>query len=135
MESVINLAIAQKLEALAGLFGIETLMTRTSEDIDYPDSADTVGKMKRADQNARVQAYKLCARRRIDKHTPEFLSRPAAQWSPGAVCSYGRQQRAGGKITHEAIVSALCPDNRRVASPVDEDIFLMRSAKCPAILV
>lgn len=35
-ESGINLAIAQKLEALAGLCGVESVMTRESQDINYP---------------------------------------------------------------------------------------------------
>ena len=51
VESSINLAIAQKLELLSGLFGVESVMTRESEDIAYPDEADTIAKMKRADQN------------------------------------------------------------------------------------
>ena len=134
VESVINLAIAQKLEALAGLFGIETLMTRTSEDIDYPDSADTVGKMKRADQNARVQLINSVPDGVLISIHQNFYPDPRPS---GAQVLYAATDGSKelGEITHEAIVSALCPDNRRVASPVDEDIFLMRSAKCPAILV
>ena len=29
----------------------------------------------------------------------------------------------------------LCPDNRRVAEPIDEGIYLMRKAQCPSVLV
>ena len=33
------------------------------------------------------------------------------------------------------LTEALCPTSRRVAAPISEDIYLMRSAKCTSILV
>ena len=48
LESEINLAVAQKLDALARLFGVDTVMTRTSEAIDYPPEAETTAARKRA---------------------------------------------------------------------------------------
>ena len=54
-ESGINLAIACKLEALAGLFGVETVMTRESQDISYPESAATTAQRKQSDQKARIE--------------------------------------------------------------------------------
>lgn len=33
------------------------------------------------------------------------------------------------------LTEALCPTSRRVAAPISEDIYLMRAAKCTAILV
>ena len=55
LESGINLAVALRLRALAGLYGVETLMTRESGEIDYPEGADTLAEMKRADQRARLE--------------------------------------------------------------------------------
>ena len=40
-----------------------------------------------------------------------------------------------GKLMHEGLCAALCPGNRRVASPVSDSIYLMRGAKCTAVLV
>ena len=54
-ESGINLAIAQKLEALAGLCGVESVMTRENQDINYPESASTTAQRKQADQKARIE--------------------------------------------------------------------------------
>ena len=36
---------------------------------------------------------------------------------------------------HTKILEALDPDNRRVAAPISEDIYLMRNAECPAVLI
>ena len=54
-ESEINLAIAQKMDALARLVGVETIMTRNSEELDYPDEADTIRKKKVYDQKQQVE--------------------------------------------------------------------------------
>lgn len=134
VESGINLAIARRLESMAGLFGVETLMTRTSEDIDYPESADTVGKMKSADQAARVKLINSVPDGVLISIHQNYYPDPRPS---GAQVLYAATDgsRELGELTHEAIVSNLCPDNRRVASPVDKDIYIMRSAKCPAILV
>lgn len=134
VESTINLAIARRLEALAGLFGVETVMTRESEDIDYPEDADTVSKMKQADQNARVKLINSVPDGVLISIHQNYYpdSRPS-----GAQVLYaatdGSQEL--GELAHGAITSALCPDSRRVAAPISRDIFLMRSVKCPAILV
>ena len=32
-------------------------------------------------------------------------------------------------------MQTLCPQNRRVAAPAEERVYLMREASCPAILV
>ena len=53
-ESGVNLDIALRLEALARFWGVETVMTRESEDIAYPDSAASIAAKKVADQHARV---------------------------------------------------------------------------------
>ena len=126
--------MARWLEALAGLFGVETVMTRESEDIDYPEEADTVSKMKQADQNARVKLINSVPDGVLISIHQNYYpdSRPS-----GAQVLYaatdGSQEL--GELAHGAITSALCPDSRRVAAPISRDIFLMRSVKCPAILV
>ena len=134
VESSINLAIAQKLELLSGLFGVETVMTRESEDIAYPDEADTIAKMKRADQNARVNLINSIPDGVLISIHQNYYpdSRPS-----GAQVLYaatdGSQEL--GEIAHTAITASLCPDSRRVAAPVSSEIYLMRSVHCPAILV
>lgn len=133
-ESGINLAIAQKLEALAGLCGVESVMTRESQDINYPESAATTAQRKQSDQKARIELINSQSDAvLISIHQNYF---PTAQPS-GCQVLYGKPEgsRELGELTHKNLTEALCPTSRRVAAPISEDIYLMRSAKCTSILV
>ena len=133
-ESDINLAIAQKLESLAGLFGVQTVMTRTAADIDYPADADTISEMKKADQHARLELINsVPGGVMVSIHQNYYPdSRPSGAQVLYAPSS-GSQEL--GELMHSMLLGTLCPDDRRVASPADKDIYLMKYAKCPAVLV
>ncbi len=134
VESEINLAVAVRLKQLAGLFGAETLMTRESEGIAYPEDAGSTAEMKRADQHARLELINSCPEGVLISIHQNFYpdSRPS-----GAQVFYAAYAGSEefGKTAHELLTAALCPESRRVAAPASEDVYLMRSAKCPAILV
>ena len=53
-ESEINLKISIKLNTLGHLYGITTVMTRTTENIEYPSDATTISACKKADQQMRL---------------------------------------------------------------------------------
>lgn len=133
-ESGINLAIAQKLEALAGLCGVESVMTRESQDINYPESAATTAQRKQSDQKARIELINSQSDAVLISIHQNFF--PTAQPS-GCQVLYGKPEgsRELGELTHKNLTEALCPTSRRVAAPISEDIYLMRSAKCTSILV
>ena len=133
-ESGINLAIAQKLEALAGLCGVESVMTRESQDINYPESASTTAQRKQSDQKARIELINSQSDAVLISIHQNFF--PTAQPS-GCQVLYGKPEgsRELGELTHRNLTEALCPTSRRVAAPISEDIYLMRSAKCTSILV
>lgn len=133
-ESGINLAIAQKLEALAGLCGIESVMTRESQEIDYPDSAATTAQRKQSDQKARIELINSQEDAVLISIHQNFF--PTAQPS-GCQVLYGKPEgsRELGELTHKNLTEALCPQSRRVAAPISDDIYLMRAAKCTSILV
>jgi N-acetylmuramoyl-L-alanine amidase len=40
-----------------------------------------------------------------------------------------------GKLTHDLLCKSLRPDNRRVAAPISDSIYLLRKVNCTAILV
>ena len=130
----INLAIAQKLEALAGLCGVESVMTRESQEIDYPDSASTTAQRKQSDQKARIELINSQSDAVLISIHQNFF--PNAKPS-GCQVLYGKPDgsRELGELTHRNLTEALCPTSRRVAAPISEDIYLMRSAKCTSILV
>lgn len=133
-ESGINLAIAQKLEALASLCGVESVMTRESQDINYPESAATTAQRKQSDQKARIELINSQSDAVLISIHQNFF--PTAQPS-GCQVLYGKPEgsRELGELTHRNLTEALCPTSRRVAAPISEDIYLMRSAKCTSILV
>ena len=133
-ESGINLAIACKLEALAGLFGVETVMTRESQDISYPESAATTAQRKQSDQKARIELINAQENAVLISIHQNYYpdERPS-----GCQVLYGKPEgsRELGELTHKNMTEALCPSSRRVAAPISEDIYLMRAAKCTSILV
>lgn len=134
LESGINLDIALRLEALAGFWGVDTVMTRRSEEIDYPSDALSLSAMKRADQYARVA---------LINSTPGAVLLSIHQNKYPASSPYGPQVFYGtidggedfASIVQQNLTGYLCPTNRRLATTIDEKIFLMKKVACPAILV
>lgn len=133
-ESAVNLDIALRARALADFLGLENAMTRESEDIDYPDSADTVAARKVWDQHSRAELINsFPSAVMLSIHQNKYPdSRPC-----GAQVFYASTAGSEdlGRLTHSNLVSCLAPENRRVAAPASKDIYLMRSVSCPAILV
>ncbi|MDD6189012.1 MAG: N-acetylmuramoyl-L-alanine amidase [Clostridiales bacterium] len=133
-ESEINLAVAQKLEALSGLFGIPSIMTRTSEELDYPQGADSIRAKKVADQKARVELINSTPNAILISIHQNLYPSPSPS---GAQALYAKTQ--GSKELAEMIQSSLIfcldADNKRVASQISNDIYLMKSVDCPAVLI
>lgn len=134
LESQINLAVALRLEALARFWGVDSIMTRTSEDIDYPSDAASIAAKKKADQYARLG---------IANNTPGAVFLSIHQNKYPAASPFGIQVffagTAGSDVLagqlQDNLTAQLCPNNRRVASPANKDIFLMQNATCTAVLV
>lgn len=134
VESGLNLEIALRLDALAGLYGLRTVMTRTSEGIAYPEDANTTAKRKVADQHARAELVNALPDAVLISIHQNCFPDPRPY---GCQVLYAETEgsEAFGKLTHELLCAAICPDNRRVAAPAPDSIYLMRSVKCTAILV
>lgn len=133
-ERAINLEIAEKLVFLARFFGVETIMTHTQEELDYPDEDMTVRQKKAWDQKQRIELINGTENAvLISIHQNKFPDpRPR-----GSQALYAKTEgsRELGEITHAMLIETLNPENRRVAAPISETIYLMRSVNCPAVLV
>lgn len=133
-ESLINLKIAEKLHAISAFLGINSLMTREGEELPYPDDRDTIAKMKRWDQQRRLELINTTP-------NPVFISIHQNKYPDprpfGPQVLYGRHEKSRilGEGCHELMNQMLCPENRRVATPASDDIYLMKNADCPAILI
>lgn len=134
LESDLNLDIALRLEALAAFWGVDTVMTRNGEEIDYPAQATTLAAMKRADQYARVALVNSTAGAvLISIHQNNY---PAAA-AGGIQVFYGSVtgSDALAAALQENLTGQLCSNTRRLAEPIDSSIYLMKKANCTAVLV
>ena len=134
-EQQINLYIAQRVQALAGFFGVQTVMTRADElALDY-DPSRTIRENKIADIRAREQiANELAAPVFVSIHLNKFSD---AQYH-GAQVFYS-VNHAGSKALAEQLQACLIagcdPENTRQAKPADTSIYLMKQLTCPAVIV
>jgi N-acetylmuramoyl-L-alanine amidase len=134
IESGINLDITLKLEAILGLCGEISVLTRETDDIDYPGDADTLRKKKRYDSNSRV---KLIAGVEngvlVSIHQNKFSQASAS----GAQVFYSKTEGSLelAEKVQAALRTALDPDNKKQPAKIPDTVYIMRTAKCPAILI
>lgn len=129
-ESEINLAIAKRLNSLAELYGVRTLMTRTDDSSksaagDYSEHEDLVLRVEQinsAPNGILISIHQNCY--------------PTSQPSGAQVLysAYPGGERFG-KLCHSNLITYLDPSNRRVAEPASGGLYITAHAKCPAILV
>ncbi len=133
-ESIININVALRLKDMASFCGVHAIMTRNDEELPYPESADTIAKKKRWDQQRRLELIN-------SKENAVFLSIHQNKYPDsrpfGPQVLYGKAAGSQqlGELCHKLLNEKLCPENRRVASPAPKEIYLMKNAGCPAILV
>ncbi len=133
-EAEINLAISQRLCMLAELCGVQTVMTRETDEIDYPASAETTAQRKKADQMQRVEQINAVPNGvLISVHQNCYPT--ASPRGSQVLYAATADSEAFGTLLHEQLVQTLDPENRRVAAPISRDIYLMRNVQCPAVLV
>lgn len=131
-ESEMNLAVSLRLDQLLALCGIPSKLTRDSDEIAYPDSAVTIRQRKRADQEYRAALIQGTEKAvLLSVHQNNYMT----SGPRGAQVFYG--SFSGSREfaeTMQGVLSELCGGTRK-AVPISEDIFLLRQAACPAILV
>ena len=133
-ESILNLELAQRTRALASLFGLRTVMTRESEDLNYPAEADTIRAKKVWDQKSRVELINSTEGAiLLSIHQNKYPDpRPS-----GIQVLYADTEGSDvfAELTHSNLSACFCPESRRVAMPASKSIFLMKQVTCPAVLV
>lgn len=132
-ESRINLDIALRAQVLAGLFGLRCVMTRTSEVIDYPESATTIHAKKVADTKARTELINATANAVLisihqNKYTTSGPSGSQVFYAP----TEGSQELAQ---EIQDTLKQLSDKNKRGAVQIDKSVYLMNHVECPAVLV
>lgn len=134
VESGINLAIALRLDAIMGLYGVDTLLTRT-EDISLHDpGCTTLREKKVSDIHNRVAIIEGTPNATvISIHQNTY---PSPQYS-GAQVFYASSEdsQAFAAMTQENLRLAVDPENDRQAAAIPESVYLMNHISCRAILV
>lgn len=134
-EQDINLSIAQRVQALAGFFGVRTAMTReTNEALDYhPEKS--VRDNKVTDIKAREQKVH-------ETVNPVFLSIHLNKFSDaqyhGAQVFYSKNNARSkqlAELLQACLVAGADPSNHRQAKPAENTIYLMKKLDCPAVIV
>lgn len=129
-ESDINLAIALRLQAVSSFCGKSSVMTR----VDDSRAANALTYSEHDELVYRTEVVKAT-------ENPVLLSihqncYPTAQPSGAQVLySANGKSEAFGKLMHQNLVSGLDPQNRRVAEPDKNKLYLLSNVDCPAILV
>lgn len=133
-ESEINLDIAQRIDALSRFCGVPTVMTRTSDMIEYPDSARTTASRKAADQKARVALINAVEHGiLLSVHQNKYPA--SGPRGPQVFYAATEGSRQLGELTQQTMTDVLYPQNIRTAIQIPSSIYLMKHVRCPAILV
>lgn len=133
-ESGLNLAITLRLADVLTFCGYEVLLTRTGEEALCDDPAATLRQQKVSDTKKRVEIINSCVDARLISIHQNSL--------PGHPGVSGAQVFCNGWDGAEAL--ALCIQNRlnmavntreKNAKRIDDSIYIMKHAACPAALV
>ncbi len=135
IESDLNLSIAKKINSTLFFLGLNSEMTRKSENAVYSDDAVTLREKKRSDLKNRVDM--------INAHENKVLisihqnSLPSAPNVHGAQVFYNHNDTAAllAEQIQLALNSSMNAAKPKTAKQIDSSIYLMRQVNCPAVLV
>lgn len=133
LESAVNLAVAQKLESIISFLGMQTAMTRNSQSLDYPEGL-TIAQKKAWDQNNRITLINSIPDAVLLSIHQNSYPDPRPRGTQ-ALYAVSDDSKLFAEILHNNLNAELYPNNRRVAAPISNTIFLMKHAKCTAVLV
>lgn len=133
-ESVLNLAVAKRLDAILGFCGVPSVMLR-SEDVMLSDpGGKTMRERKVSDLHNRAKAVEGVENAvLISVHQNSFTD---SRYS-GAQVFYAPTADSQGFAgrTQELLRVTLSPGNDRKAKPIPQTVYLMNHIGCKAILV
>lgn len=134
-EQGINLSIARHTEALAGFFGIPTVMTRTDEGaLGYVD-----GRPIRENKVTDIRERERIAN---ETENPVFLSIHLNKFEQsqyhGAQVFYSKnnpRSKTLAESAQAALIAGVDPENKREAKQAGSTIYLMKKLDCPAVVI
>lgn len=133
-ESHINLAVAKRLDAVLGLFGVPVLMLREEDISLHAPEAQTLRQKKNSDLHNRTDA--INAQENAVLLSIHQNSYPDGRYS-GAQAFYAPTDgsRELAQTIQETLRLALAPNNTRLEKQIPDTIYLMNHISCPGVLV
>lgn len=133
-ESRLNLAVAQRLDALLGFYGENCYLMR-QEDISLHDpEAETLREKKVSDLHNRVKIVQSFEEAVLVSIHQNMFSQSKYRGSQAFYApTQGSQELA--QAVQSAIQTHLQPDNSRQAKPIADTVYLMNHIDCTAVLV
>ena len=133
-ESRINWQIAQTTYELARFLGVDTVMTRQKEQIDYPDGITSISGRKRWETRERAALINAVdGGFLLSIHQNKY---PAPQpWGVQVFHADDEASRQAAAQLQERFTAVLQPENRRAAALIGKDVYLINHVECPAVLV
>lgn len=133
-ESGINLAIAQKLDALLGLYGVQTKLLRESDISLHDGDAKTLRQKKVSDLHNRVDIIEKTENATLISIHQNIFQSPKYR---GAQVFYANdaQSLPFATLTQRLLKEVLDPSNLRQPAKIPDSVYLMKHITCPAILV
>ena len=135
LEAELNLSIAQKLHGLASFCGVQTILTRTGDHIDYPTDAATISARKTADQKQRVALINNTPNGVLISIHQNKFDNSAYSGTQVFYSSNNDKSRVLAESIRNSVVSLLQNDNTRELKPANSDIYLLDNATVPAVIV
>lgn len=134
LESEVNIDIATRLDNILAFFGTPTMMTRTSEHLEYSEDADTIRQKKREDQERRLRLVNG-TRNAVLISIHQNIYPAASPFGAQVLYAPTNGSKAFAESMQKLLIAALNTKNRRSASKVPESVWLMNHVSCPAILI
>jgi len=134
LEAPINLQISKKLELLAFLWGVETVMTRDRDEIAYPESANTTRERKRYDQRRRIEIINSVDNAvLVSIHLNKFTT--SGPRGPQALYSKQSESEEFAEIAQKNLLAMVYPESSRKPARIPESVYLFSKVVCPGIIV
>lgn len=133
-ESGINLSIVLKMDQIAGLYGVHTVLIRTTDTSIADSSAQTLREKKRSDLYNRVAVVnKTPGAVLISVHQNNYPSKSAS--GPQVFFHDDEESKGWAEQTQALLQSTLNSDKERQATKIAKTVYLMNHINCRAILV
>ncbi len=133
-EKEVNLYVSIKLKHLLNLFGTEVDMTRT-EDISLNSNGDTIAKKKVQDMHKRLELinakpYDVLLSIHMNSYPEEKYWGSQVFYSTSLVNS-----KKYATSIQTSLREFVAPENKREAKSAPPEIYLLKHATCPALIV